>query len=266
MPRVRAHWSLLVGTRQALHAAASRASCAIDRAPEAYFAGGVAPDAIRLFAGVDKGTSHFYDDRDPSTWTVVAVVDALLGRGYRGAAPTGTDAARAWCYGYVAHLMADIANWTHLQPCMPPFPAERGAHHGVWLIADRLPVAEADRRFDVSRVPWDAAPPWVSAPAVERLLTALVTRVLAQSDPWLAEATYVRHDRDLMQAEPRNLATPGIPDPTLVAVRDRHLAEWQASVARAHELVPPEAWARFVSAAIDGSVEAICELDRRLGG
>lgn len=264
MPRVRAHWSLLVATRDALDAV-PWASRAIANAPEAYFAGGVAPDAIRLFAGVDKVSSHFYDDRDPSTWHVDAIVDAFLGHGFRGVAPNPDDASRAWCIGYVAHVLADVANWTHLQSHVPDFPAERGAHHGIWLIADRMPVADADRVLDVARVPWDTAPPWVDAPSVERLLTALVTRVLTQRDPWLAEATYVRHDRDLMQAEPLNLLPPGIPDPQLVALRDRHLPEWQASMERARELVPGEAWVRFEASAVDGSVEAIRELGRRLG-
>jgi hypothetical protein len=238
---------------------------AITSAPEAYFAGGVAPDAIRLFGGMDKFASHFYDDREPSTWQTGAILDAFLGRGFHGVAPDNDDASLAWCVGYVAHIFADVANWTHLQCHLPSFPAERAAHHGVWLIADRLPVDAVDRMLDVSKVPWEAAPPWVEPRAVERLLTALVSRVLTQHDPWLAEATYVQHDRDLMQAEPLNLPPIGAGDPQLIGLRDRHIGEWQASVNRALELVPTEAWARFEAGAIDGSVDAVRLLGRRLG-
>ena len=265
MPRVRAHWSLLVSTRQALREAVPWAYQAITSEPEAFFAGGVAPDAIRLFAGVDKLASHFYDDRDPSTWKTEVVLDAFLGRGFHGVAPASDHASRAWCLGYLSHVFADVANWTYLQSHLPPFPAERGAHHGVWLIADQLPVSDADRILDVSRVPWQSAPPWVNPAAARRLLSALVTRVLTQHDPWLAEATYVRHDRDLMQAEPLNLPPTGSPDPQLVALRDRHLPEWQLSIDRAKELVPSDAWVRFEAAAVAGSVEAILEFGRRLG-
>jgi hypothetical protein len=265
MPRVRAHWSLLVATRHALLGSVPWAHRVVTLAPEAYFAGGVAPDAIRLFAGVDKLASHFYDDRDSSTWSTNAILDAFLGRGFHGVAPASDEGSRAWCIGYLAHVCADVANWTHLQRHLPAFPSERGAHHGVWLIADQLPVAASDRVLDVSRVPWHRAPPWVDAPAVERLLTALVSRVLTQHDPWLAEATYVRHDRDLMQAEPLNLPATGAPDPQLVAIRDRHMPEWQTSIERARELVPDDSWARFQAAAVEGSVDAISELGRRLG-
>lgn len=264
MPRVRAHWSLLVATRRALRDEAPWAYAAIQRAPQAFFAGGVAPDAIRLFAGVDKVASHFYDDKDPSSWDVNGIVDAFLARGFHNLLPPSDDASRAWCLGYLSHVLADVANWRHLQAHLPPFPAERAAHHGVWLIADQLPVDEVDRDLDVSQVPWAAAPPWVEASAVERLLTALVTRVLPQRDPWLAEATYVRHDRDLMQAEPLNLPSETA-DPHLVAVRDRYMLEWQASIARARELVPSEAWAVFELAAVEGSVHAIREFGRRVG-
>ncbi len=234
-------------------------------APEAYFAGGVAPDAIRLFAGADKVGSHFYDDRDPSTWGVTTIVDAFLKRGFGDALPDRSDAALAWCIGYLAHVLADVANWTHLQSRLPAFPAERAAHHGIWLIADRLPVDDIDRTIELARVPYAVAPPWIDHAAVERLLSAVVNRVLTQADPWLAEATYVRHDRDLMQAEPLDLRALGVPDSTLVAVRDRHLPEWEASVARARLLVPDEAWSRFETSAIEGSIEAIRELGRRLG-
>jgi hypothetical protein len=265
MPRVRAHWSLLIATRRAVRDAAPWAYRSIRNAPEAYFAGGVAPDAIRLFGGLDKVASHFYDDQDSASWYANSILDAFLGRGFHGVGPTLDDPSLAWCIGYLSHVLADVANWTHLQSHLPPFPAERAAHHGVWLIADQLPVDDVDRVLDVSRVPWEAAPPWVETAAVERLLTALVTRVLTQRDPWLAEATYVRHDRDLMQAEPLNLPLAEIGDSHLVAVRNRYMPEWQASMNRARELVPAEAWVRFEAAAVRGSVEAIRELGRRLG-
>jgi len=231
---------------------------------EAFFAGGVAPDAIRLFDSFDKRSSHFYDDQDPDTWSTWSVVDTCL----RERPPNlsdlhGSRRSRVWLYGYLAHIMADIANWTHILKHLPPFPEERAAHHGVWLLADRLTVSEPDRKINLDNVPYGDAPPWVLMAPVSRLLNTLVMHVLPQTDPWIAEATYVRHNADLRQAEPTDLLASGI-DATVLAIRDRHRFEWEECIKQAEKLVPLSAWVEFERSAIESAIAVMHLLDERI--
>ncbi|MSQ43679.1 MAG: hypothetical protein EXR45_05665 [Chloroflexi bacterium] len=265
MPRVRCHWALLVRTREATATTFPRIHADILAENEAFFAGGVAPDAIRLFDSFDKRSSHFYDDQDPATWSTSSVVDTCISE--RIPNLWGVHASRrsrVWMYGYLAHIMADVANWRHILKHLPPFPAERGAHHGVWLLADRLTVPEPDRWLNLEKVPYDDAPPWVLMDPVSRLLKTLVMHVLPQTDPWIAEAAYVRHNADLRQAEPLNLLASGI-DSSVLAIRDRYRVEWEDNVKIAKLLVPASAWSEFEQSAIEGSIEAIRLLDNRIG-
>ena len=232
---------------------------------EAFFAGGVAPDAIRLFDSFDKRSSHFYDDQDAATWSTSSVVDTCIRERIPDLAHVrASRRSRVWMYGYLAHIMADVANWTHILKHLPPFPAERGAHHGVWLLADRLTVPEPDRWLNLDSVPYGNAPPWVIMPPVSRLLRTLVMYVLPQTDPWIAEAAYVRHNSDLRQAEPLNLLEPGI-DSSVLAIRDRYRAEWEDNVRLAAEFVPSSAWSEFERSAVEDSIGAIRLLDKRVG-
>ena len=265
MPRVRCHWALLARTRDATARNWPRLHADIVSESEAFFAGGVAPDAIRLFDSFDKRSSHFYDDQDPDTWSTLSVVDTCL----RERPPNLTDLhgsrrSRVWLYGYLAHIMADIANWTHILKHLPPFPEERAAHHGVWLLADRLTVSEPDRKLNLENVPYGDAPPWVLMAPVSRLLNTLVMHVLPQTDPWIAEATYVRRNADLRQAEPTDLLASGI-DATVLAIRDRHRFEWEECIKQAEKLVPLSAWVEFERSAIESAIAVMHLLDERIG-
>ncbi len=264
MPRVRCHWALLVRTRDATATAWPRLHEDIVSEIEAFFAGGVAPDAIRLFDSFDKRSSHFYDDQDPVTWSTTSVVDTYL----RERMPILGDIqsslrSRVWLYGYLAHIMADIAYWSHILKHLPPFPAERAAHHGVWLLADRLTVPAPDRKLNLERVPYADAPPWVLMAPVSRLLNSLVMHVLPQTDPWIAEAAYVGHSSNLRQAQPLNLRSSEI-DATILAIRDRHRFEWEANIERAEQFVPKSAWIEFEHSAIESAIEVMRLFDERI--
>ena len=200
-----------------------------------FFAGGVAPDALRLFAGADKLSTHFYDDQRRETWdAVISTVSSLH--------PSVADpsrlsgAAQAWMAGYLAHIAADLAYWEHVLPHLPPFPERSEAHHGAWLIADDCALDQDDRALDPERIDYAAAPPWVEVEAVKRMLIRLQTRILVDG-MWPVELAYFR-------ARPE---AEGRQDDDLLA---EFQPAWESNLAQAREMIPLEAWDTFRSAAV----------------
>ncbi|MBI3973693.1 MAG: hypothetical protein HY332_20655 [Chloroflexi bacterium] len=243
MPRARCHWSLLVRTREALRRALPEAHDLAARYRGEYFAGGVAPDALRLFAGWDKVPSHFYDDQRRETWDCVVeticAAHPVIADPARLAAPS-----RAWMLGYLAHLMTDIAYWRHILSRLPPFPSETALHHGAWLLADRLEFPPAERTLDVDAIRFDTAPPWVEERPVRHMLDRVTNRILVPDTLWLVELAYHRlrtHD---------HLRT----DEALLA---EYESAWQANVSAARAVLPDSVWEAFQEEAIAGSLTAI---------
>ncbi|HEX2324713.1 MAG TPA: zinc dependent phospholipase C family protein, partial [Chloroflexota bacterium] len=103
MPRARCHWALLIQTREALRDAVPEAHRLVTDHRGEFFAGGIAPDAIRLFAGRDKPSSHFYDDQREDTWTGVV---AAMCAAHPAIADPGRlpPPAKAWLLGYLTHV------------------------------------------------------------------------------------------------------------------------------------------------------------------
>ena len=243
MPRARCHWALLVRTRDALKDVLPEAHALASEHRADFLAGGLAPDALRLFAGRDKLSSHFYDDQRQETWD--RVVDAM-----RQAQPAVADPARlpapaqAWLAGYLTHVLTDVAYWRHVISKLPPFPAHTGVHHGAWLLADDLTIPAAERALDLEAVRYEAAPPWVEAAAVRQMLGRVTGRILAPDGMWAVELAYARSRPDL-----RDRA-----DEDVLAER---LPEWEANLAEARAALPAGVWAAFQEAAVAGSVQAI---------
>ena len=127
MPRARCHWALLIQTRDALRDAVPEAHRLVTDHRGEFFAGGIAPDAIRLFAGRDKPSSHFYDDQRQETWESVAVAAAMCAAQPAVADPRRlSPEGRAWLLGYLTHVLTDVAYWRHVLSRLPRLPGPGG--------------------------------------------------------------------------------------------------------------------------------------------
>jgi hypothetical protein len=243
MPRARCHWALLIQTRDALRERLPGAYRVVAAHPTEFFAGGVAPDAIRLFAGRDKLSSHFYDDQREETWDRVA--EAMCAAQPAVADPSRLeDPALAWILGYLTHILTDVAYWRHVIARLPRFPQEAGIHHGAWVLADQFPIPRGERGLDVEALRFDAAPPWVDEAAMRSMLGRIVERILAVDGMWPVELSYVRYRPELA----------GKSDAEALAVV---LPEWEANVAAARALLPPDVWERFRLDAVEGAAGTI---------
>ena len=235
MPRLRCHWALLAEARRELLNDPPPVGTALLTHRAEYFAGGVAPDALRLFAGADKVSTHFYDDRRRETWDEVTRTVASFHPPVADPSKL-SPAAQAWMAGYLAHISADIAYWEHVLPHLPPFPERSEAHHGAWLIADDCSLGDEDRALDPDTVDYSAAPPWVEVEPVKRMLVRLQSRILVDG-MWSVELAYFRARPEAADRE----------DDDLLA---EHLPAWESNLAQARELIPQGAWGAFRTAAV----------------
>ncbi len=245
MPRARCHWAMLVQTRDALRDALPEAHALVARHQGEFFAGGVAPDALRLFAGRDKLATHFYDDQRPETWN--RVVQAIRHAQPCIAEPAAlTEPALAWLFGYLTHVLTDIAYWRHIVTRLPPFPEHAGAHYGAWVLADQAPIPHGARRLNVERIRFDHAPPWVDEQAVRQMLERVVGAILVPDERWQVELAYARSRPDLQ----------GRTDAEVLA---ELLPQWQRHIEIAASLLPTGIWPAFFADAVEGAVSAIGE-------
>ncbi len=243
MPRARCHWALLIRTRQALQACLPEAYDLAAAHRDEYFAGGLAPDAIRLFAGRDKLSSHFYDDQREDTWT--GVVAAMCAAQPAIADPRSlAPPARAWLLGYLTHVLTDVAYWRNVLSRLPPFPAEAGTHHGAWVLADQMAIPAAERHLNADALRYGDAPSWVDGTAVRRMLQRVTGHILIPDGMWPVELAYARYRPDLE----------GIPEAE--ALR-RLVPDWEANLAAARAAVPDASWESFRRDAVEGAVTAI---------
>src|SRR4051812_25885356 len=200
---------------------------------------------MRLFAGADKLSSHFYDDRRPETWT--EIVPAIRAAYPSVAEPRLlSDAAQAWMVGYLTHLLTDVAYWRHVVTKLPPFPEHLAVHHGAWILADQagMAVPPEERSVDPQAIKFQDAPPWVAEAAVRGFLDRLTGRLLPPDDVWQAELAYFRHRPDLAAKT----------DEEILA---EYLPQWEAGLALANATLPAKTWRRFQEDAVRGAVEAI---------
>ena len=244
MPRLRCHWALLAEARRALLDDPPPIGTVLRDHRAEYFAGGVAPDALRLFAGADKPSTHFYDDQRRETWDARTIVRAVTEQHPTVAEPRHlAPPAQAWMAGYLAHIAADVAYWENVLPYLPPFPERSDAHHGAWLIADDCALGADDRALDLEGVDYGAAPPWVDVTAVQRMLVRLQSRILVDG-MWPVELAYFR-------ARPE---AEGRTDDVLLA---ELRPVWEASLAQARELIPDAAWDSFRASAVRRARETV---------
>ena len=244
MPRLRCHWALLAEARRALLEDPPPIGTTLREHRAEYFAGGVAPDALRLFAGADKPSTHFYDDQRRETWDARSVIRRLTAAHPRVADPAAlAGPAQAWLAGYLAHIAADVAYWEHVLPHLPPFPERSEAHHGAWLIADDCALDAGDRALDPEAVDYAAAPPWVDPQVVKRMLIRLQSRILVDG-MWPVELAYFR-------ARPE---AAGRSDEDLLADLQ---SEWESNLAQARDMIPALAWDAFRTAAVRRACEFV---------
>ena len=244
MPRGRSHWSLLGSLRDALATASPAAHALIVAQPATYFAGGMLPDSLRLFAGMDKDSTHFYDDQRPATWD--QAIDTLCARHPAVANPDRLDATGiVWMLGVIAHITADLAYWEHIISLLPPGPPWDEHHYGAWLLVDRLPVPAADRRLQWCDVALGALPPFGNVDALRRIWDQMVERVLPSDDPWVVESGYrwSAYSPSLRRNEEH-------PPPSLDALVRQHSKDWAAHVCLVYDLLVPECCEAFVAGAI----------------
>jgi hypothetical protein len=242
VPRLRCHWALLAETRRTLLDDPLPIGRVLGDHRAEYFAGGVAPDALRLFGGADKSSTHFYDDQRHETWSTV--VDEVARRYPSVADPRRlAPASQAWMAGYLAHISADIAYWEHVLPHLPPFPERSEAHHGAWLIADDCALPNDDRALDPDAVDYSAAPPWVAPEPVKRMLERLRSRILVDG-MWTVELAYFRARPETATRE----------DDDLLA---EYQPAWESNLAQARQLIPSGAWDAFRRAAVQRAAETV---------
>jgi hypothetical protein len=240
VPRVRSHWAILGQVRRSLAESDPLLAALIERRRADFYAGGVAPDALRLFAGRDKHSSHFYDDQRPDTWDLV--LETLAAAHPAVADPSSfTEAQRAWLAGYLAHVQTDVAYWRIVLSCLPPFPEHASIHHGAWMLADGLPLPPEERTLDLDAVDFASAPPWVDEPAVRRLLERMTGRLLLPDSIMATELAYTRGRPDTGSADDRDLLR-------------QHAPAWEAALAQARARLPATVWQDFQQSAVAGSV------------
>lgn len=241
MPRGRAHYAVLCRVRDRLRAEYADAYALVVGWPGDLYAGLAAPDALRLFAGRDKRSTHFYDDQRRDTWD--NAVRELFRAHAEEADPRRLDpATTAWMLGYVSHLVTDVAYWRHVIALLPgPPPWE--PHHGAWLLVDRLPIPSEDRLSCLGEACWEAAPAWIDREAVRSLALFLAGRVLPPDDPWEVEIAYHRGGQ------------PG--HPSVEELRTAHLPQWQQNLIAAQAILPERQIDAFVEEAVQRSVVAI---------
>jgi hypothetical protein len=243
MPRARCHWALLARTRDALAAELPEAHAIASVHRGEFFAGGLAPDALRLFAGRDKLSTHFYDDQRSETWDgVVTTICAAHPevRRARQLAPTVV----AWMLGYLTHVLTDVAYWRHVVTHLPPFPAHIGVHHGAWLLADQVSLPAAERALAAGAIRFDLAPPWIDEAAVRRMVDRVTNQILVPDGMWAVELAYYRTHPDARCTSDDELLAERVPI-------------WEGHLAAARAALPAESWKRFSEDAIASSVAAI---------
>ena len=251
MPRGRSHWSLLGSLRDALATTCPEAHALIVAQPATYFAGGMLPDALRLFAGMDKDSTHCYDDQRPATWD--RAIATLCTRHPAVANPDRLDEAGVtWMLGIIAHITADLAYWEHIISLLPPGPPWDEHHYGAWLLVDRLPIPAADRRLQWCDVVLDALPPFGNVAALRRLWDLMVERVLPPDDPWVVESGYrwSAYSPSLRRNEEHTA-------PALDALVRGHRGEWAAHVSLVYDLLVPAPCEAFVAGAIARGTQQI---------
>jgi hypothetical protein len=243
MPRARCHWALLLRTRDALSVESASAYGLVRAHRAEYLAGGMAPDALRIFAGGDKPSTHFYDDKREETWH--SVVEAIQAAHPEVARPDQLEPSGvAWILGYLTHVMTDVAYWRHVLTRLPPFPAEVKLHFGAWVLADRISIPAAERHLNLDSVRYDAAPPWVGEAAMRQMLERVHCHFLPPQGMWSAEVAYSR-------------VYPHAIDRSDDQILEEWLPRWRASVTAAKRLLPREIWTGFYADAIASSVSAV---------
>ena len=117
MPRARCHWALLARTRDALarRAAGGDPGVALAHRGE-FFAGGLAPDALRSLCRPGQAGA-------PTSTTTSAVRPGIawsrpFARPIRRSAAPGKfpPPVVAWMLGYLAHVLTDVAYWGTSSP------------------------------------------------------------------------------------------------------------------------------------------------------
>ena len=243
MPRARAHLALTFLTRSALQDALPDVYDVVLRHREDFLAGTIAPDALRLFAGQDKLSAHFYDDQIPATWT--EVVSTICSSYPQVAYPEKlSPAQRAWMFGYLTHVLSDIAYWRHVVTQLPPLATRGDVHFGAWIIADQLPIAEDDRALDVDLIHEQAAPPWVSVKAVRQMLARVAVPVLSSTGTWAAELAYARN-------------APGMSELTDADILMERQPRWEQALAAAQASLPAGSWTAFREEDVSGAVASL---------
>jgi hypothetical protein len=243
MPRALCHWALLGEALVAITQHGPDVGALLELYRPDFYAGGMAPDALRLFAGWDKRRSHFYDDQDATTWDTVAQEIARIH-------PEVADASRldppgrAWLAGYLTHITTDVAYWRHILTLLPPFPEHADVHLGAWLLADDRPILPDSLTVDINRVHYESAPPWIEADAVRRLMVRVTEKLLPQTSMWPLEVAYYR-----ARTAPTELS-----DEDILA---EHGASWDKALAKARALLPPPVWDTFSRGAITGAVDVV---------
>ena len=243
MPRLRCHWALLIASRDAFRDAMPAAYALVTTHRGEYFAGGVAPDALRIFLRADKASTHFYDDTREDTWghVVAEIKQAHPDVAAPAALPPQT---LAWMVGYLTHVHTDVAYWRHVLRHLPRFPERTDLHSGAWTLADCLPIPPEERWIDEDAIRYDLAPSWIDAGAVRQMLHRLAGRLLVPDGPVNVELAYFRN-----RSEARELS-----DAQILAAYE---TEWERNVAAVQTVVPPGAWVAFRQDAVSGAVDAV---------
>ncbi|MFQ5855376.1 MAG: hypothetical protein ACE5LU_07025 [Anaerolineae bacterium] len=197
MPRAICHLSLLFSLQESLRAQRPAMAVLMERHLAATLAGLAAPDALRIFAGYDKFSTHFYHDRDPATWR--RAVETMCRMRPEVSDPRCLSAhEQAFVLGYISHLTVDEAFRETVTCQLSGNPRWQEIVPGLWSLADELSIdrphtwagtglAEILKRISQ----WDI-PSLVEPEPVQRMLLVVAEAVNCHSS-WERELLHRRH-------------------------------------------------------------------------
>ncbi len=141
MPRSRCHFALLGQLHNALYDQLPDIAEVVDREAPSFYAGGIAPDALRYFSDLGKFGTHFYSESRRETWG--HAVSGLFDTHPDLSDPAGLpESSLALLIGYISHLTVDEAFRDEVTIHVHGTDDWRPIINGLWSIVDEIPVEQ----------------------------------------------------------------------------------------------------------------------------
>jgi hypothetical protein len=141
MPRSRCHFALLGKLHDVLCDQLPDIAELVDREAPSFYAGGIAPDALRYFSDLGKFGTHFYSESRRETWG--GAISGLFNSHPDLSDPGGlSEDSLALLIGYISHLTVDEAFRDEVTIHVHGTDNWRPIINGLWSIVDEIPVEQ----------------------------------------------------------------------------------------------------------------------------